>query len=69
MTFSQIFCNEDGTYPCSIQNTISKINRGLSKDIKELSLWLNANKITLNVAKAEVILLKVKHKPYLKHKY
>ena len=31
--------------------------------MKELSFWLNANKITLNVAKAEVILFKTKHKP------
>ena len=33
--------------------------------MKELSfcLWLNANKIALNVAKTEVILFKTKHKP------
>ena len=47
----------------NIQNTISKINRSLNKDLKELSFWLNANKIALNVAKTEVILFKTKHKP------
>ena len=31
--------------------------------MKELSFWLNANKIALNVAKTEVILFKTKHKP------
>ena len=31
--------------------------------MKELSLWLNANKIALNVAKTEVILFKTEHKP------
>ena len=40
-----------------------KINGSLNKDLKELSFWLNVNKITLNVAKIEVILLKTKHKP------
>ena len=31
--------------------------------MKELSFWLNANKVALNVAKTEVILSKTKHKP------
>ena len=31
--------------------------------MKELSFWLNANKIALNVAKTEAILFKTKHKP------
>ena len=47
---------------CLIFKTISKINRSLKEDLKELSFWLNANKITLNVAKTEVILFKTKHK-------
>ena len=53
----------DHTSLLNIQNTVSKINRSLSKDLKELSFWLNANKIELNVAKTEVILFKTKHKP------
>ena len=32
--------------------------------MKELSFWLNENKIALNVAKIEVILLKDRHKAY-----
>ena len=39
--------------------------------MKEISFWLNANNIALNVAKTEVILFKTKHKPcdtYLKLK-
>ena len=48
---------------CLIFKTISKINRSLKEDLKELSFWLNANKITLNVAKTDVILFKTKHKP------
>ena len=47
----------------NVRNTISKINRSLNKDLKELSFWLNANKIALNVAKTEVMLFKTKHTP------
>ena len=32
-------------------------------ELKELSFWLNAISVTLNVAKTEVILFKTKHKP------
>ena len=46
-----------------IWNTASKINWSLNKDLKELSFWLNANKIALNVAKTEVIFFKTTHKP------
>ena len=48
---------------CLIHKTISKIDRSLNKDLKELSFWLSTNKIALNVAKTEVILFKTKHKP------
>ena len=61
--FLQSFQLADDTCLLNIQNTISKINRSLNKDLKELSFWLNANKVALNVAKAEVILFKTKHKP------
>ena len=60
---SQSFHFPDDTCLLNIQNTISKIKRSLNKDLKELSFWLNANKIALNVAKTEVILFKTKHKP------
>ena len=53
----------DDTCLLHIPNTISKINRSLSKDLEELSFWLNANKIALNVAKTAFILFKTKHKP------
>ena len=61
--FSQSFHFADDTSLLNIQNTISKINRSLNKDLKELSFWLHANKIALNVAKTKVIPFKTKHKP------
>ena len=60
---SQSFHFADDTCQLNIQNTISKIDRSLNKDLKELSFWLNENKIALNVAKTEFILFKTKHKP------
>ena len=62
--FSDSFHFADDMCLLNIQSTISKINRSLSKDLKELSFWLNANEIALNIAKAKVILFKTKHKPY-----
>ena len=35
----------------------------LNKDLKKLTNWLNASKISLNVDKAEMILLKPTKKP------
>ena len=46
----------------SKQNSVDMINRTLNKDLKELSFWLNANKIALNATKTEVILFKNKIK-------
>ena len=45
----------------NIQSSIKRINRILNKDLKQLALCLNANKI-LNVAKTEVILFNPKNK-------
>ena len=61
--FAQSFHFADDLCLLNIQNTISKINRSRNKALKELSFWLNANKIALNIAKTEVILFKTKHKP------
>ena len=40
------------------------INKTLNKDLRDLSFWLNANKIAINVAKTEIILLKTGNKNY-----
>ena len=61
--FLQPFHFADDTCLLNIQNTISKINESLNKDLKKLWFWLNANKIALNVPKTEVILFKTKQKP------
>ena len=52
----------DDTCLLNIRSFIKHINRTLNKHLKQLSLWLNANKISLNVAKTKVILFKPKNK-------
>ena len=40
----------------NFKNSIKKIKKEVGHDLKYLSYWLNANKICLNVSKAEVVL-------------
>ena len=44
------------------QSSILKINKILSKDLKQLSFCLNANRKSLSVAKTKVTLFKPKNK-------
>ena len=56
--YSSPFHFPDDTGLLNIQDSMHAINRTLNKDLRELSFWLNANKIALNVAKTEIILFK-----------
>ena len=62
--FSSPFHFADDTGLLNIQDSIRAINKTLNKDLRELSFWLNANKIALNVAKTEIILFKTSNKNY-----
>ena len=42
----------------NFNNSIKKVNKQVSYDLKYLSYWLKANKICLNVSKTEVVLFK-----------
>ena len=42
---------------------LKKLNKMLNKDLKNLTNWLNANEISLNVEKTEMILFKPIKKP------
>ena len=48
----------DDTNLLYTSNFIKKLNKFLNKDLKNLTNWLNANKITLNSDKTEMILFK-----------
>ena len=60
--FSAPFHFADDTGLLNIQNSVKDINKTLNKDLKQLSFWLSANKIALNVAKTEVILFKTNNR-------
>ena len=45
-----------------INDSIKKLNKAVNFDIKNLTNWLNVNKISLNVSKTELILFKPKMK-------
>ena len=53
----------DDTSLLYTNNSIKKLNKMLNKDLKNLTNWLNANKISLNVDKTEMILFKPIKKP------
>ena len=42
---------------------LKRLNKLLNIDLKNLTNWLNANKVSLNVSKTELIVLKPKRKP------
>ena len=46
----------------SFQDSIYVINKTQNKDLRELSYWINTNKIALIVAKTEIILFKTSSK-------
>ena len=64
MRFSSPFHFADDTGLLKTQENIRVVNKTLNKDLRELSLWLNANKTALNVAKTEIIFFKTSNKNY-----
>ena len=59
---SETFHFADDTCLLNIKDSIKKINKVVNKDSKFLIQWLHANKISLNVAKTEVIIFRRKKK-------
>ena len=52
----------DDTNVLNYNNSVKRINKQLSQDLKNLTYWLNANKICLNISKTEVVLFKSSRK-------
>ena len=47
--------------------TIKKLNKLVNADIKHLVIWLNANKISLNIKKTETVIFKSKQNKFECH--
>ena len=52
----------DDTSLLHCNSSAKKLNRLVNLDMKHLSVWLNANKISLNVQKSELVIFKQKRK-------
>ena len=48
----------DDTDILHFSKSITKLNKYVNLDMKNLTVWLNANKISLNVQKTELVILK-----------
>ena len=48
----------DDTNLLHINDLIKKLNKAVNSDLKNLTNWCNANKVSLNVSKTELILFK-----------
>ena len=60
--FSRIHHFADDTNLLCFSNSIKKLSKLVNTDLKHLLNWLNANKISLNVKKTEMIIFKSKQK-------
>ena len=60
--FCKVHHFADDTYPLHISKSIKKLNKFVNFDLNNLSNWLNANNISLNVSKTELIMFKPRMK-------
>ena len=60
--FCKVHHFADDTNLLCLSNSIKKLSKLVNADLKHLLNWLNANKISLNVKKTEMIIFKYKQK-------
>ena len=60
--FCKVHHFADDTNLLCLSNSIKKLNKLVNADLKHLVNWLNANKISLNVKKTEMVIFKSKQK-------
>ena len=58
MKFCKVHHFADDTNLLCLSNSIKKLNKLVNTDLKHLVNWLNANKISLNVKKTEMVIFK-----------
>ena len=62
--FCKVHHFADDTYLLCLINSIKNLNKLVNADLKHLANWLNANKISLNVKKTEMVIFKSKQKKF-----
>ena len=60
--FCKVHHFPDDTNLLCLSNSIKKLNKQVNADLKYLLDWLNANQISLNVKKTEMVIFKSKQK-------
>ena len=60
--FCKVHHFADDTNLLCLSNSVKKLNKQVNADLKHLVNWLNPNKISLNVKKTEMVILKSKQK-------
>ena len=53
---------KEGTNPVHFNKSLNKLNKYINIDMKNLTNWRNANKISINVKKTELVIFKHKKK-------
>ena len=62
--FCKLYHLADDTNPLCLGNSVKKLNKLVNADLKCLVNWSNANKISLNVNKTEMVIFKSKQKKF-----
>ena len=62
--FCKVHHFSDDTNLLCMSNSIKKLNKLVNANLKHLVHWLNANKISLNVKKTEMVIFKSKQKKF-----
>ena len=60
--FCKVHHFADGTNLLHFNKSVAKLNKLVNLDMKNLTVWLNANKISLNVDKTELVIFKHQRK-------
>ena len=62
ITYCKVHHSADDSNLLNINKSPQKLNKLINADLKNLTYWLNANKISLNVSKTELVYFKPKKK-------
>ena len=62
--FCKVHHFADDTNLLCLSNSIKKLNKPVNADLKRLANWLNANKISVNIKKTEMVIFKPKQKKF-----
>ena len=60
--FCKVHHFTDDTNLSCLSNSIKKLNKIVNAELKHLANWCNANKISLNIKKTEIVIFKSKQK-------